>query len=122
MLIGDLYKINSTNLQDNEMVMILELNKDHKIFEGHFPGQPVLPGAVMLQMIKEVLEIGANRNIRLKKADQMKFLGLIDPQIDNVLQLSLSYNLDDNGLFNVIANIVFRGNISFKFKGTFVRL
>jgi 3-hydroxyacyl-[acyl-carrier-protein] dehydratase len=122
MLIGNLYKIISKNEKKGAIDVILEIDKHHSIFEGHFPGQPVLPGAVMLQMIKEVLQNSLNCAMCLKKADQIKFLGLIDPQINNVLKLSLSYNQDDNDLLMVKANIVFKNNISLKFKGTFIKL
>jgi len=122
MLIGNLYKIISKNEKKGAIDVILEIDKHHSIFEGHFPGQPVLPGAVMLQMIKEVLESLLNYAIRLKKADQIKFLGLIDPQINNVLKLSLSYNVDDSGLLNVIASLIFQNNTSLKFKGVFIKL
>jgi 3-hydroxyacyl-[acyl-carrier-protein] dehydratase len=122
MLIGNLYKITSTDQKEGVINAILEIDKYNSIFKGHFPGQPVLPGAVMLQMIKEVLERSLNYQIRLKKADQIKFLGLIDPQIDNVLQLSLSYSHDDKDLLRVTASIVFKNNTSLKFKGTFIKL
>lgn len=122
MLIGNFYKITSKSEKEGAIDVILEVDKHHSIFEGHFPGQPVLPGAVMLQMIKEVLESSLHYSIRLKKADQIKFLGLIDPQIDSVLKLSLSYNIDDSGLLNVIASLVFQNNTSLKFKGAFFKL
>lgn len=122
MLKDDLYKIASLNHKDGALGAMLNIDKSHQVFEGHFPGQPVLPGAVMLQMVKEVLESVLGYTIRLKKADQIKFLGLIDPQIDNLLKLELSYNQTADNLLHVIGSFVFNDAISFKFKGTFVKL
>ncbi len=122
MLKDNLYKIDSLSHQDGVLKAVLGIDKSHQVFEGHFPGQPVLPGAVMLQMVKEVLESSLGYTIRLKKADQIKFLGLIDPQIDNLLELELSYNQTDDNLLHVIASFVFHDVLSFKFKGTFVKL
>jgi 3-hydroxyacyl-[acyl-carrier-protein] dehydratase len=122
MLIGNLYKIISRDQKEGVINVILEIDTHHSIFEGHFPGQPVLPGAIMLQMIKDVLESSLKYPIRLKKVDQIKFLGLIDPQINNLLQLSLSYNQDHSGFLSVIASLVFQNNTSLKFKGSFIKL
>ena len=79
MLKDSLYKIITLNQVDGTIEAVLEIDKANKIFEGHFPGQPILPGACMLQMVKEILEFALNLNIRLKKAGQMKFIAMIDP-------------------------------------------
>ena len=94
------------------------LNKDDNIFDGHFPGQPVLPGACMLQILKEVLEEALNKKIRLEKADQMKFLALIDPVVSNDLQLDISYTSTEGNL-KVNATMSNSSGPCFKFRGSF---
>jgi len=34
----------------------VKLNRLYQIFDGHFPGHPVLPAVCMLQMVKDVVE------------------------------------------------------------------
>ena len=120
MLKNTLFKITSLNQQKESIAAILEINKDSEIFRGHFPGQPVLPGACMLQIVKEVLEGALKSPVQLKKADQVKFLAIIDPHINNLLQLKFTYNSTDNKHFDVIAGITSQDTVCFKFKGLFI--
>jgi len=122
MLKDALFKIILLDRQDNIIKATLEINKDNEIFIGHFPGQPVLPGACMLQIVKEVLESTLNIPFRLKKADHIKFLILIDPRSNNILQLTLSYSSTDNNNVYVIANLIAQKDICFKFRGSFIAL
>ena len=122
MLKNALYKIISLSHQEHAIEAILEINKNNEIFIGHFPGKPLLPGACMLQIVKEILESTLNTTFRLKKADQIKFLTLIDPRSNNILQLALSYKLADNNNIYVTANLIAQKDICFKFRGSFIAL
>jgi len=119
MLKGSLYKIVSLEQKDNAIKAVIEINKDSDIFSGHFPGQPVLPGACMLQMVKEILESTFDKTLRLKKADQIKFLRVVDPVADGTLKLELNYAVEGAEI-KVTANMVSAESVCFKFKGTFV--
>ncbi|HEY8657564.1 MAG TPA: 3-hydroxyacyl-ACP dehydratase [Hanamia sp.] len=119
MLKDKLYKITLSDHQEFTIHATLELDKNDEIFIGHFPGQPVLPGACMLQMVKEVLENTLTKSLMLTKANQIKFLRLIDPGIDNILQLTITYKPGDNNHINVTATITVLKDICFKFKGIF---
>ena len=121
MLKDALYKIVSLDHREGAIEAVLEINKDNEIFTGHFPGHPVLPGACMLQMVKELLETALNTKIRLKKADQMKFLRMIDPTINNVVSLVISYEFIDKGNINITAKLTDKEAVCFKFQGVFTR-
>ncbi|HYM93874.1 MAG TPA: 3-hydroxyacyl-ACP dehydratase [Chitinophagaceae bacterium] len=120
MLKDTLFNIILSDHQEGIINATLELNKRNKIFKGHFPGEPVLPGACMLQMVKEVLETTLNIPLRLKKADQIKFLGLIDPGINNILKLDITYRSADDNNVSVTASFTAQKEICFKFRGTFI--
>lgn len=122
MLKDALYKIISIAHGENTIEAILEINKNNEIFTGHFPGQPVFPGACTLQILKEVLESSLNKTIRLIRADQIKFLALIEPGKSNILQFKLSYKLTDNNNITVHANLTAKNEVCFKFKGLFIAL
>ncbi len=119
-MLKDFFKIILLDHPKNSIKATLEINKNNEIFSGHFPGQPVLPGACMLQIVKEILESTLNISFRLTKADHIKFLRLIDPGDNYILQLTLSYSSADNKNFYVIANLIDREDICFKFRGSFV--
>ena len=120
MLKDALFKITLSHHQEGIINATLELNKKNEIFTGHFPGEPVLPGACMLQMVKEVLESTLNMPFTLKKADQIKFLDLIDPRINNILQLTIVYRSADDNNVSVTASLTAHKETCFKFRGTFI--
>lgn len=121
MLRDKLYTIVSLTTSGGKIVAELQLDKSNGIFKGHFPGQPVLPGACMLQILKEVLEAALDKKIRLKKADQMKFLSIIDPSANALLQLNAGYSVTGEDV--VLNATMSNGNgACFKFKGVFLNL
>ena len=120
MLKYSLYTITSLDHNGSTIHATLLINENNEIFDGHFPGQPVLPGACMLQMLKEVFEETLNRQYQLRKADQIKFLTLIDPRITTILQLNISYKPTDNNSIYIVADMIAGEAICFKFKGYFV--
>jgi len=119
MLKDTLFKIQSFEHRENIVHATLEVDKNSEIFAGHFPGHPVLPGACMLQILKEALEQALKLPVRLKKADHIKFLSLVVPGHDSALQLNLSYSSDDSKNLHVTASLTAKKDICFKFKGHF---
>lgn len=119
MLKDKLYSIISIANAEGKITAELELNSDDDIFKGHFPGQPVLPAACMLQMLKEIIQLALNKKIRLKKADQMKFLSVVDPSVNGNLQLNAGYSINGN---NIVVNATLStvNGACFKFKGNFL--
>jgi 3-hydroxyacyl-[acyl-carrier-protein] dehydratase len=97
----------------------LELNARHRIFEGHFPGQPVVPGACLMQMVKEVTGAILTRELQLRRADQLKFIALIDPNADNILEMLLTIRTKEAGQVSVSASLLNRAVVCFKFSGVF---
>lgn len=55
---------------------------DHPAFAGHFPGQPVLPGVVLMTLVMEALEARPALRTRLAGApciEQLKFVAPVGP-------------------------------------------
>lgn len=73
---------------------LLEINPGHAIFEGHFPGQPVVPGVCMLQMIKEVGEKALNRSLFLQQAAQIKYLQVLVPVAGATVDLKIEWKAE----------------------------
>ena len=118
MLKDDFFYITAINIENDSIDAMLELNKKHKIFKGHFPGHPVVPGACMFQMVKEITEIAVGSEIQLRKADDIKFLMMINPNENKIIQARLNYKEDD-GKINISASFLKDNSICFKFKGMF---
>ena len=116
----DLFKINSLTYADGVIKADLSINPDSSIFQGHFPGQPVVPGACILQIVKEVLESVLRYPIRLKKAGNLKFIGMIDPMVTPSVQLEMNYKIDEE-IINITAKLSDGDRVCFKIQGSFFR-
>lgn len=93
----------------------LSINKDHDILKGHFPGKPIVPGVCMMQIITELMELRTKRNLRIKEAQNMKFLSVIDPVQNNIIEASVSF-IEDNSYVLVDASLFAGSVIFFKLK------
>ena len=66
MLRNDFYTIVSwENISENSFFVTITINKNHAIFDGHFPQNPIVPGVCMLQMVKDLMEDELNKSIHL---------------------------------------------------------
>lgn len=116
---GDFYTINNLQVNDSAIIAELELNAAHRIYKGHFPGQPITPGVCMMQMIKEIVELVIKKETRLVRADDMKFLRMIIPGDHNIIQAQLKYLMEEDGTIMVTASLLKDAAVHFKFKGSF---
>lgn len=119
MLKDSLFKVVSVIDGDGVITAVVDLDADNPIFSGHFPGRPVLPGACMVQLVKEVLEDILGKSIRLQKADNLKFLSLIDPHQNKSLALTINH-IHENESIKVTATLTAADVVCFKLQGVFV--
>ena len=119
MLKDSLYTIKQITNENNVVEAIIELDKAHEIFKGHFPSQPVLPGACMLQMTKEILEDTLHIKLQLIKADEIKFLQMIQPVDDAALLFSIQYNLSESSTVQVSAKNMKNDTVCYKLKASY---
>ena len=120
MLLNNFFQITSFTTTGVAITATLTINAGHKIFEGHFPGQPIVPGVCMMQMVKEIIETVIQKKTGLVKAYDMKFMAVIDPSKNNHISASLKYIPDENGQLQVTAAFFKEELVYFKFKGVLV--
>ncbi|MCW3117765.1 MAG: 3-hydroxyacyl-ACP dehydratase [Chitinophagaceae bacterium] len=120
MLKNDFFYIQSLSDDQGIISAVIEINPFHKIFEGHFPGRPVVPGVCMMQMIKEITETVMGKDFFLHKAGIVKFLSVIVPQKDKTVQAQIKYSEIENNTLNFDATLFKEDTIYLKFKGEFV--
>ena len=91
MLLNNLYTIQSLTENEKTILASTLLRPEHPIFQGHFPGQPVLPGVCMLEMITEITNNQLKQKFRITAAPLIKFLNMIDPGKDPLIQFEIKY-------------------------------
>ncbi|RNA61278.1 3-hydroxyacyl-ACP dehydratase [Chryseobacterium nematophagum] len=90
------YTLQSYEKKESEgFIATIYLNKDHQIFKGHFPGNPVTPGVCMMQIVKELTEELTSTQLFLKSASNVKFMAIINPF--ETPELTLHLDIDENG-------------------------
>lgn len=84
-----IYSILSNETIENHLKFKIELNASHSIYKGHFPNMPIVPGVVLLQMVKELLESSLRKKLQLKEASNIKFLKMVLPKEVEDLEIEL---------------------------------
>jgi 3-hydroxyacyl-[acyl-carrier-protein] dehydratase len=98
LLKNDLYTVNSITESPSALLVSVELNGAHPLFKGHFPGQPVLPGVCMLEMIQEMMAEQQGQKLRISKGPLIKFLAMIVPERNPSLLIELNYEPEPGGI------------------------
>lgn len=72
-LTGDFFTTVSTETQPDGFACRVRLNANHPIYKVHFPGNPVTPGACLMQMATELLEEPLGQRLMLHRAVNIRF-------------------------------------------------
>ena len=78
-LLGDFFEVLETFQKESGFSTTIKLNPDHLVYTGHFPGHPVTPGVIQLQIVHELLEKYFNEKLKLLSMPQCKFLKIMNP-------------------------------------------
>lgn len=118
MLIEGLYTL--LDLKENEAVFVadIKLHKEHEIFKGHFPGNPVMPGVCMIQIIKELTEKAVDKELFLNMSSNIKFMAIINPEKNDTLRLNLAITQMENEI-KVKNTTMFDDTLALKLNATF---
>lgn len=115
---GDFYKVKEKSAAENKVSAVIELNIAHEIYKGHFPQQPIVPGVLQIQILKELLEELVGKKLQMSDGDNIKFTGMIIPEKSPVINIELSYQDKENELV-VDARMFFGETVFTKYKGKF---
>jgi len=103
MLLNDFFTLDHLQMDKTSARAVVRLHPEHPIFEGHFPGRPVVPGACLLQLVEELIIRGTGEDGRLNRADHIKFVSMIDPHINATLTMTLRWQETTAGELRVEA-------------------
>lgn len=97
MILNDtFYTVIELTKGENAVDATIKLNASHAIFEGHFPNNPVTPGVVEMEIVKEILSLGLEKPLKMKTMSSCKFLAILNPiNVENVhVKISIT-EMDD---------------------------
>lgn len=115
MLLKDFYKIQSLiKIDDQKYLVTVLINENHEVFEGHFPGNPVMPGVCMMQIIKEISEQITESSLLMQSISNVKFMALINPFVTPELRLELEIIYAENQFIKVKNTTYFNNTVALK--------
>ena len=78
-LLNSLYTVVSDVRGEGKHDFLISLDKNHFIYQAHFPGEPITPGVCIMQIAKELLEVSTDLKLNLTSVKNIKFLRIISP-------------------------------------------
>lgn len=114
MLKDDFYTLMGTSTAtDDSYICKVRWNASHEIYQAHFPGNPITPGACIVQITKELAEMLTGYSLMIHEIKNLKFINVIVPkefpEVD--FQLALTRKEEDE-IFNAKV-LVFSGEMIF---------
>lgn len=95
MPLSNLYTITTLDQGPDRIDSTVQIDAGHPVFEGHFPGSPVLPGVVQLEMVKAILSKAFGKTMVLKEMSTCKFLEVLNPAETPELTIHIQYKGDE---------------------------
>ncbi|MCP4121064.1 MAG: hypothetical protein GY751_04870 [Bacteroidetes bacterium] len=112
------YLIKDAVLHPGELRCQIQWIADHVIFKAHFPGHPVVPGALLIDLLSESVNQHVLPASTLVSSRVIKFLNVIIPAVHPEVDLRILYVQKDS-MVEVRAEITSESLIFFKFRGLF---
>lgn len=124
MVLENFYKIEAKNvIEENKNYSFdITINNKHTIFEGHFPGNPIMPGVCMMQITKDIVESLTNNKLFMKKCSNVKFMAIINPDVNKDLNLNITISEEENGNIKVKNSTKFKDTLALKLTALYQKI
>lgn len=120
-LLDNFFYILQQEFAQDSVYSKITLNHEHKIFEGHFPGVPIVPGVCMVQIIVEIMKTITGKAARLATADFIKYPSMIVPEKNKEIDVMIKYHIEPERL--LVNASLYKGAVTFfKLKAAFTLL
>ncbi|MGN1211108.1 MAG: hypothetical protein ACI4TM_05435 [Candidatus Cryptobacteroides sp.] len=105
-MFGNLYKILSESHEGDTFCYDIEFDPLHSIYQAHFPGNPVTPGACQLEVMRQLVSEALGMEVSILNVKSLKFLEVINPLKTPVVSVELDMTGDgDEGKIKCAARI-----------------
>ncbi|QOG03086.1 3-hydroxyacyl-ACP dehydratase [Flavobacterium sp. MDT1-60] len=123
MVLKDFYKVLSEEkTTDSKYSITILVNEKHDVFKGHFPGNPIMPGVCMIQIIKELTEKITKETLMIQTLANVKFMALINPENNPELRLELDITTTEDNLVKVKNTTYFNETVALKLSNVYKKL
>lgn len=123
MVLQDFYKVLSEEKTGDAKYNIrILVNANHEVFKGHFPGNPIMPGVCMIQIIKELTESITKSSLMIRTLTNVKFMALINPETNPELRLELDITVTEDDLVKVKNTTYFNDTVALKLSNAYKKL
>lgn len=123
MVLKDFYKVLSEEkTSDSKYTITILVNEKHEVFKGHFPGNPIMPGVCMIQIIKELTEKITQETLMIQTLANVKFMALINPEVNSELRLELDITATEDNLVKVKNTTYFNDTVALKLSNVYKKI
>ena len=91
----EFYQIKEKKVVEQTIVYQVELNKEHSVYQGHFPDIAVSPGVMLTDMVRTLCQEHLGIKLQLKEGKNIKFLQPVLPQKETRFEVALSLSEGD---------------------------
>ena len=91
MLLENFYSVKEKQIGENTLGIKLSFDENHKIYEGHFPSNPITPGVCLMQVAKQLIEFHFDTSLRIDTIINVKFLRLVVPDKKKILTYNFKF-------------------------------
>ena len=89
--LNDLFLLQSLTDTDDGFEAIVQCNPEDSVYQAHFPGNPITPGACLLQTAGALLQQKLGRPLYLKSSKNIKYLSILVPKEGKEVKFCFSH-------------------------------
>lgn len=78
--LDNLFVTQSITETENGFEAVVHCNPGHPVYKAHFPGNPITPGACLLQTADVLMQQKMGRPLFLKASKNIKYLSILVPE------------------------------------------
>lgn len=97
----NLYSITKLTATEGTFMAEVTFNPSNTLFAGHFPGKPIVPGVILVEISAAVVSQIIRKELVVKEASVIKFLHVIEPLLHPLVIIAGSIIEQDDGSLKV---------------------
>ena len=114
------YTINELEFVENKIQASIKIDSIHSIFEGHFPNNPITPGVVEMEIVKEIVSEGIKKTLKMSKMSNCKFLAILNPLNSSEVNVKIDVLEQENNRIRISAQILDQQTVYLKISAEYI--